>query len=107
MVHVVHNAALLVELKLPLAQAAQVRSVVVVPSCVTYVPARQVVLATQAVAGLPSLSHVPDTQVVCGLVPPAQYWPATHGVQTAGKVGVPGVVCTVPATQAPWFWHCD
>jgi hypothetical protein len=34
-VQVVHTAALLLVLKLPLAQAAQVRSVVVVPSFVT------------------------------------------------------------------------
>jgi hypothetical protein len=34
-VQVVHEAALLVELKLPLAHAAQLRSAVVVPSFVT------------------------------------------------------------------------
>ena len=102
-----HDAVLLVELKLPLAHAAQVRSVVVVPSFVTWLPARQVVFTTQTVAGLPSLSQVPATHVVWGLVPPAQYWPATHGVQTAADVDVPAAVCTVPAGHVPWTRHCD
>jgi hypothetical protein len=60
----VQVAALLTVLKVPLAQEAQVRSAVVVPSLVTWVPAMQVDFATHAVAGLLSLSHVPGAQVV-------------------------------------------
>ena len=61
----------------------------------------QVDFATHAVAGLLSLSHVPGAQVVCGLVPPAQYCPATHALHTGGEVGVPAAVWVVPAAQAP------
>ncbi|MBK6847389.1 MAG: hypothetical protein IPG96_07545 [Proteobacteria bacterium] len=59
-------------LKVPLAHAAQPRSVVVVPSRTTYWPALQVVLGTQAVAALASWSQVPAPQTSAGAVPPAQ-----------------------------------
>jgi hypothetical protein len=64
--------ALFVVLKLPLAQAWQVRSVVVSPSAETYVPATQSVLALQAVAEFASLSHVPAAQAAFAVAPPGQ-----------------------------------
>ena len=35
-----------------------------------------------------------------GAVPPAQYVPASHALQTAGDVDVAAVICAVPAAQA-------
>jgi hypothetical protein len=88
-------------LNVPAAQTVHTRSVVAVLSADTKVPGAHTLTAAQAVAGLPSWSQVPEAQVVCGLVPPAQNWPATHGSQTAALVAVPGAVCTVPAAQLP------
>ena len=64
-------------------------------------PATQVVLATHAVAGSLSWSQVPGAQFACGLVPPAQYWPAVHAEHVAREVAVPAAFCTVPAAQVP------
>ncbi len=85
----------------PLAQAVQLRSEVVVPSVPTNCPATQAVFGAQAVAALPSWSQVPVAQTDLGAVPPGQWLPASQLSQVGGEVGVPGVVCTVPASQAP------
>jgi len=62
-------------------------------------------LALQAVLELPSSSHVPVMQAVFGLVPPAQWVPDSQLAHTVGEVGVPAVVCSVPAAQFPTGWH--
>lgn len=46
-------------LNVPLVHAAQVRSLVVVPSLETWLPSTQVVLVTHGVNGFPSGSQVP------------------------------------------------
>jgi hypothetical protein len=92
-------------LKVPLSHAVQVRSSTVEPSELTYVPGVQVVLSTHGVAGLPSLSHVPAAQATGWLVPPAQKLPGSQTAQTAGEVGVPDAICTVPAAQLPHGWQ--
>jgi hypothetical protein len=58
-VHVAQLVSSVAVLKVPLAQAAQVRFVVALPLTETYVPAAQSVHGTHAVAELLSLSHVP------------------------------------------------
>jgi hypothetical protein len=62
MMNAAQTALFSTELKLPAAQAAQVRSVRVVPSAVTEVPTTQVVLRIHGVAGLLSSSQVPAAQ---------------------------------------------
>ena len=91
----------------PFSQAVQLRSVVVLPSLARKVPAGQVDLSTHAVAGSPSWSQVPDAQGTSGLVPPAQYSPATQRLQTVADVEVPAVTCTDPAAQLPWGRQLD
>jgi hypothetical protein len=44
------------------------------------------------VAGSPSLSHVLSEHAAAGLVPPAQYCPATHASQTVLVVAVAAAV---------------
>lgn len=39
-------------------------------------------------------------------MPPAQYWPTTHGTQVGGVLPVPGAVWRVPGMQAPCGRHC-
>ena len=87
-------------LKLPLAHAVQIRSVVAVPGAPTDAPAVQDVHGVHAVAELLSLSQVPLVQATFGEVPPGQYVPISHGSQLAAAVGVAGEVCTVPAGHA-------
>ena len=101
------EAALALVLKVPASHAWHVRSVVAVASARTWLPGAHTLTEAQAVAGLPSLSQVPSPQAVAGLVPPAQYWPATQAWHTAALVDVPAAVCTVPAAQLPWSRHCD
>jgi hypothetical protein len=43
---------------------------------------------------------------MAGALPPAQYSPALHAVQTGGLSVVPGAVCTVPAEQTLCDTHC-
>jgi hypothetical protein len=50
---------------------------------------------------------VPVAQGSSGLVPPAQYSPATHGPHTVAEVEVPEVSSTVPAAQTPWGRQLD
>jgi hypothetical protein len=85
----------------PAPQGAHIWSAVALPAAETYVPGAHVVHATHGVEGLPSLSQVPGAQAAAGFVPPAQYSPAVHPVQTDGEVGVPVTVCTEPAAQEP------
>ena len=80
------------ELKLPVAQAAQVRSVSVVPSAVTEVPTTQVVLLMHGVAGLLSSSQVPAAQVTGTAVPPTQELPGLQVAQVGAVDSVPGAV---------------
>ena len=103
----VQEAALALELKVPASHTWHVRSLVAVASARTRVPGGHTLTEAQAVAGLPSLSQVPSPQAVAGLVPPAQYWPAAQAWHTAALVEVPAAVCSVPAAQLPWSWHCD
>ena len=103
--HATQAAALVVALHDPLAQAAQVRSLVALPSDPTKVPGRHEVFATHGVAALWSLYQAPATQVTGSTVPPTQYCPAAQAVHTAGEVGVPTAVWTVPAPQVPCGWH--
>jgi len=58
-VQAVQLVALLTLLNWPLVQAAQVRSLVVVPSLETYLPGTHVVFATHGVNAFPSGSQVP------------------------------------------------
>jgi hypothetical protein len=81
-----------VELKLPAAHAAQVRSTRVVPSAVTEVPATQVVLLMQGVAGFPSSSQVPAAHVTGAAVPPTQELPGAQVAQVGSVVSLPGAV---------------
>jgi hypothetical protein len=104
-VHAVQLAALLVVLKVPLAQAAQVWSAVAVPGAAMLWPATQLVHATHAVDEAASSSHVPLAHACFGVAPPAQYVPASHAAHTGGEVGVPGEVCSVPASHAPCGRH--
>jgi hypothetical protein len=96
-----------VELKVPAAHDIQVRSVVGVASARTKVPGEQILTGTQAVAGLLSLSHVPSPQMVAGLIPPAQYWPATQPSHAVALVELPAAVWIVPAAQLPWGRQLD
>jgi hypothetical protein len=89
----------------PLEQAEQTRSEVAVGSERTNVPGRQEVVATHGVAEFRSLSHVPDAQETGAASPPAQYWPAAQGAQTAAEVAVPEATSCVPAAQVPWGWQ--
>lgn len=91
-VHAVHVDRSGARLYVPEAQAAHTRLAVVEPAFVTYVPAIQIVLATQMVAGLASLSQVLSEHATAGLVPPAQYCPATHASQTVLVVAVAAAV---------------
>jgi len=69
-----HEPEFWVVLYVPMGQATQSRCVVPDPSLPTFVPARQMLRATQADAELPSESQVsaPTPQVCLGAVPPAQ-----------------------------------
>ncbi len=58
--------------KVPLPQAAQIRSEIAVPPLVTDCPATQAVFGVQGVADLPSWSHVSVAQATFSAVPPAQ-----------------------------------
>jgi hypothetical protein len=58
-VQAVQLGALFTVLNWPLVQAAQVRSLVVVPSLETWLPGAHVVLATHGVNGFPSGSQAP------------------------------------------------
>lgn len=88
----VQLSALSVDEYVPLAQSPQVRSVFVVLCVRMYLPAEQVVAATQGVAAVPSSSQVPATQATGALVPPLQEVPAAQAVQPGGVLAVPGVV---------------
>jgi hypothetical protein len=83
---------LLVALKVPAVQLAQVRSLVVEPAPETRWPARHVVMAAQTVAGSASWSQVPVAHVTAGAVPPAQYVPSTQAIHVGGVVAEPGAV---------------
>jgi len=87
-------------LKLPLAHAVQIRSVVVVPATLTDSPGVHEVHGKHAVAALLSLSQVPLAHWTFGELPPAQYVPTSQAAQTAAVVEVAACVCTVPAAQA-------
>lgn len=104
---VVQEVALAVALNVPVAQTSQVRSVVGEASARTCVPGAQVLAAAQAVAGSLSLSHVPAPQTVAGLVPPAQYWPATQASHVVALVDVPAAIWMLPAAQLPWGRQLD
>ncbi len=67
-----HLFAFSVEVNVPVAQAAQVRSVLVSPSATTEVPTTHVVLAMQGVPGWPSSSQVPGRHATGVVVPPGQ-----------------------------------
>jgi hypothetical protein len=103
----VQEAALAVALKALASHDWHVRSEVAVASARTRVPGGQTLTEAQAVAGMPSLSHVPSPQVVAGLVPPAQYWPATQGSHAVALAEVPAAVWIVPAAQLPWGRQLD
>jgi hypothetical protein len=103
----VQLAAFAVALKVPLAHAAHVWSVVALPETETACPGMQFVHAAQAVAGLASWSHVPLAHACFGVAAPAQYVPTSHGAHTGGEVGVAAAVCSVPAAQAPSGRHVD
>ncbi|MBK6810556.1 MAG: hypothetical protein IPG81_16995 [Sandaracinaceae bacterium] len=88
-------------------QAAQVRSVVALPSLSTDCPAPQSVRVAHAVAGLPSWSQVLPPQATAAVVWPAQYSPGLHASHTGAAMLVPAVVCTVPAGHMPWARHME
>ncbi len=75
------------------------------PALETNVPATQLVRSAHAVAGSASWSQFPAPHSTAGFAAPAQCWPAVHAVQTAGEVGVPATVCTMPGRQSPALTH--
>lgn len=105
--HALQLVAFSTLLYVPLAHALHARSVVASPSVTTWLPAAQVLRATHAVAGSLSWSQVlsPSSQAITAALPPAQYSPASHAVQTGGAVMLAGVVSTVPGGQEPTGTH--
>src|SRR5690606_38957221 len=104
-VHDVHSSAFDCVLKVPSAHALQLRFTLALPARETNSPALQLLHLTQRVAGLASWSQVPAPQSRARSVPPAQYWPTTHGSQLAGPLDVDGAVWRVPAAHSPSGTH--
>ena len=94
-------------LALPDGHAAHCLSAVVLPPTVTRWPAAHTVHGTQGVALSPSLSHRPLAHACFGVVPPAQYVPASQAMHCGELVLVAGVVSSVPAAHPPAGAHAD
>lgn len=87
-------------LKVPLAQAAQVRFVVALPGETTTCPGAQSRLGTHWLAALPSWSQLPMPQACGAAAPPGQYWPAAQGSHVGGRPSLAGAVWRVPASHS-------
>jgi hypothetical protein len=89
--HGLQLAALFEALNVADAHGEHARSLVLLPALLTKNPGEHCVHGTHALAGFASWSKVPGAQLSFGALPPAQYSPALHVLQTEGVVVVLGV----------------